>query len=171
MKTIRRNTFETNSSSCHCMTICGDDKLKEYKDHKVIALSPYCINSDDGPLEIVLTDDKFIPLEEAYDKLIKWHADHKDDTSVNDRYWFKTLNEVIDQLTFEKFVEKLYDHNDDIDLGSLDQYELIDCLESALDATQVLVSGSYKDPLDTKALEKPKGIKGDMVIISTEVEC
>lgn len=166
-KTIRRKVFETNSSTCHCLTVIKQDELERlfHDQYGLVVHLPdtgeYC------------TDDKYeiMTIEEAYDKLIKWHADHKDDTSVNDRYWFKTLNEVIDQLTFEKFVEKLYDHNDDVDLGSLDQYELIDCLESALDATQVLVSGSYKDPLDTAALEKPKGIKGDMVIISTEVEC
>ena len=38
MKTIRFGTFETNSSSAHVATICGQKKLEEYKAHKVICV-------------------------------------------------------------------------------------------------------------------------------------
>ena len=30
MKTIRRNTFETNSSSAHCVTILSDKEYQEW---------------------------------------------------------------------------------------------------------------------------------------------
>lgn len=34
MKTIRRGTFETNSSSCHSVTIMLKDDWEDYKNHK-----------------------------------------------------------------------------------------------------------------------------------------
>ena len=36
MKTIRRNTFETNSSSAHCVTILSDKEYKNIKDGKAV---------------------------------------------------------------------------------------------------------------------------------------
>ena len=36
MKTIRRNTFETNSSSVHCVTILSDKEYQNIKNGKAV---------------------------------------------------------------------------------------------------------------------------------------
>lgn len=36
MKTIRRNTFETNSSSVHCVTILSDKEFNLVKEGKAV---------------------------------------------------------------------------------------------------------------------------------------
>ena len=169
MKTIRRNTFETNSSSCHCVTICGEDKLEAYRAKKVIALSDTYICSDSESREIVLTDDKFIPLEDAYKKLTDFYNTHKNEKIFKERYCAKELSAVIGQLTFEKFVELLFDEDEECDLGNLDRYELQECLEQVYDVPEIFVAGSYKSPLEAPIMKKPKGIKAKMAVVTTEV--
>ena len=72
MRTIRLNTFETNSSSCHCLVVCGQNKLKEFRERKVIALSDVRISSDYDVSEITIPDSYFISIEDAFNKVVKY---------------------------------------------------------------------------------------------------
>ena len=59
MKKIRKNVFETNSSSTHSLVFCSDDEYKKIKS---------------GRLYIGLYDDKLYT-EEEFDKIIKETAE------------------------------------------------------------------------------------------------
>ena len=43
MKTIRRNTFETNSSSAHCVTILSDKEYQNIKNGKAVIDTTLCV--------------------------------------------------------------------------------------------------------------------------------
>lgn len=55
MKTIRKNTFETNSSSCHCMTIVRKEVYDDWRNGK------YAYDSD---------IEKLIPISEVYESSV-----------------------------------------------------------------------------------------------------
>lgn len=59
MKKIRKNVFETNSSSTHSLVFCSDDEYKKIKS---------------GRLYIGLYDDEFYT-EEEFDKIVKEAAE------------------------------------------------------------------------------------------------
>ena len=75
MKTIRNNVFETNSSSCHSITILTDSEYEKFRNNElvyntyydqVISLKDYCINTIEN-----LTDslDNYVESLEKYDKV------------------------------------------------------------------------------------------------------
>jgi len=161
MKTIRLNTFETNSSSCHCLVICGRNKLKEFRERKVIALSDVRIDSDYEVREITIPDDRFVSIEDAFDKVIKYCEANKD----SDKWSVKQVLELED-FNFDKFKAIIFDEDDD-----MDSYDMLDTLEDAFNVPEVFIYGNYKSPLDADEITSPKGIKGPISIISTEVEC
>ena len=161
MKTIRVGTFETNSSSCHCLVICGQNKLKEFRERKVIALSDVRIDSDYNVREITIPDDHFIPIKEAFDKVVEYCEANKD----SDKWFVKQIFEL-ENFDFEKFKAIIFDEDDD-----MDSYDMLETLEEAFNVPEVFISGNYRSPLDSKEITSPKGIEGPVSIISTEVEC
>lgn len=160
MRTIRLNTFETNSSSCHCLVVCGQNKLKEFREHKVIALSDVRISSDYDVSEIIIPDDHFVSIEDAFNKVIEYLEANKD----SDKWSIKQVL-GLENFDFDKFKAIIFDEDDDIK-----SYEMLDVLEDAFDVPEVFISGCYKSPLDDEIIS-PGGIKGPISIISTEVEC
>ena len=162
MKTIRLNTFETNSSSCHCFVICGQNKLKDFRERKVIALSDVRIASDYGDVaEITIPDNHFISIKDAFDKVVKYCEANKD----NDKWSVKQVLEL-ENFDFDKFKAIIFDEDDD-----MDSYDMLDVLEDAFDVPEVFISGCYKSPLDADEITTPNGIEGPISIISAEVEC
>lgn len=161
MKTIRLNTFETNSSSCHCLVICGQNKLKEFREHKVIALSDVRVDSDYDVREITIPDNHFISIKDAFDKVVKYCEDNKDGDKRSVKQILKLEN-----FDFDKFKAIIFDEDDD-----MDSYDMLDVLEDAFNVPEVFISGSYKSPLDDDEITTPNGIEGPISIISTEVEC
>ena len=161
MKTIRLNTFETNSSSCHCLVICGRNKLKEFRERKVIALSDVRIDSDYDVREITIPDDHFVSIEDAYNKVVKYCEANKD----SDKWSVKQIFEL-ENFDFDKFKAIIFDEDDD-----MDSYDMLDTLEDAFNVPEVFIRGNYRSPLDAKEITSPKGIEGPISIISTEVEC
>lgn len=161
MKTIRLNTFETNSSSCHCLVICGQNKLKEFREHKVIALSDVRVDSDYDIREITIPDDHFVSIEDAFNKVIEYREANKD----SDKWSVKQILEL-ENFDFDKFKAIIFDEDDD-----MESYDMLDILEDAFNVPEVFISGSYKSPLDAHEITTPKGIEGPISIISTEVEC
>lgn len=69
MKTIRRGTFETNSSSCHSITVnCTKKELDEFNEGKRFYFYSYSTN---------FNKEAFLTLEEAYE-LFKSYVDNSD---------------------------------------------------------------------------------------------
>lgn len=161
MKTIRLNTFETNSSSCHCLVICGQNKLKEFRERKTLALSNVRINSDYDLREITIPDNSFVSIEDAFNKVVEYCEANKD----NDKWSVKQLLKL-KNFDFDKFKAIIFDEDDD-----MDSYDMLDILEDVFNVSEVFISGSYKSPLDADEIVSPKGIEGPISIISTEVEC
>ena len=72
MKTIRRNTFETNSSSVHCVTILSDKEFNLIKEGKAV-LEGNCV-------------------EEITSELVNNYINDKIDTSLIDmKYLFNSI--------------------------------------------------------------------------------
>ena len=161
MRAIRLNTFETNSSSCHCLTICSQNKLKEFRERKVIALSDVRIASDYDVLEITIPDDHFVSIEDAFNKVVEYCEANKD----NDKWSVKQVLEL-ENFDFDKFKAIIFDEDDD-----MESYDMLDVLEDAFDVPEVFISECYKSPLDADEITTPNGIEGPISIISTEVEC
>lgn len=162
MRTIRLNTFETNSSSCHCLVVCGQNKLKEFRERKVIALSDVRVSSDYGDVaEITIPDNHFISIKDAFDKVVKYCEANKD----NDKWSVKQVLEL-ENFDLDKFKAIIFDEDDD-----MDSYDMLDVLEDAFNVPEVFISGNYKSPLDTHEIITPEGIGGPISIISAEVEC
>ena len=161
MKTIRFGTFETNSSSCHCLVICGRNKLKEFRERKVIALSDVRVDSDYGVREIIIPDNHFVSIEDAFNKVIEYREAKKD----SDKWSIKQILKL-ENFDFDKFKAIIFDEDDD-----MDSYDMLDILEDAFDVPEVFISGNYKSPLDDDEITTPNSIEGPISIISTEVEC
>ena len=159
MKTIRLNTFETNSSSCHCLVICGQNKLKEFRERKTLALSNIRIDSDDDLREIIIPDNSFVYIEDAFNKVVEYCETNKDE------YYVKQILEL-ENFNLDKFKAIIFDEDDD-----MDSYDMSDVLEDAFNVPEVFIPGSYKSPLDAHEITTPEGIEGPISIISTEVSC
>ena len=119
MKTIRLNTFETNSSSCHCLVICGQNKLKEFRERKTLALSNVRINSDYDLREITIPDNSFVYIEDAFNKVVEYCETNKDESYV------KQILEL-ENFNLDKFKAIIFDEDDD-----MDSYDMLAVLEDA----------------------------------------
>jgi hypothetical protein len=63
MKTIRNGVFETNSSSCHVLTVADQNEYDLIKnEHAVIYVPHYSSDDSDVYDSIVLTKDKYLEL-------------------------------------------------------------------------------------------------------------
>lgn len=141
MKTIRRNTFETNSSSCHCVTICGQDKLQEFMDKKVIAFGDHEGGSDDGRT-LVVPDAKFIPVETVFEFLKT--TSEMPDNSYKEYLEFLQKSE---EFTLEKFREILFENGSIPGPGEYDieEFELRDIMELVYHECPYWNDGNYEN--------------------------
>lgn len=87
MKTIRRNVFETNSSSCHCLTVLKKDDLLKMFHHQseyVIHIPDTGEYNTDSKFEILAIGDAMKLWNECADKYNEtyeswnWHCDKYD---------------------------------------------------------------------------------------------
>ena len=129
METIRHSTFETNSSSCHCMVVANDEDYQKFVNGELFAdqasyKSPYqatLITLD----EVVARFNKHVDEEREYavahnydtdieyiePELVKWMLLHPEYID-NDYKWRETyINEHRDGLSDELFA-KLLNTND-----------------------------------------------------------
>lgn len=58
MKTIRNNVFETNSSSCHVLTIMTEEDVDKLKKHEALIYVPECCSDDDIVFDSEIIDKK-----------------------------------------------------------------------------------------------------------------
>ena len=65
MKTIRNNTFETNSSSCHVLTVADQNEYDLVKNEQAVIYVPeYCSQSEDVYNSVILTKEGFLSIIE-----------------------------------------------------------------------------------------------------------
>lgn len=103
MKIIRKNVFETNSSSCHCLPIIGKDELRHFAQNQ----NSYCIYLPDtgdyqtgNKYKIMSFDDAFKQYIKDYDRynnsmLVKRYPDlaikNYPDTEEGQEEWEEDL--------------------------------------------------------------------------------
>lgn len=101
MRTVRFDTFETNSSSCHCVVFCDDKTLKDFKKHKsIVKISN---NVSYGEYE----DYEFISLQDFKKELLKLKGSFiKDIDRFGPRnYYYKKHGDKYDRVV-------VFDEND-----------------------------------------------------------
>ena len=164
MKTIRLNTFETNSSSEHVVTICGTDALNAFKKGETI-----CVYDLGGTVNII-PDKAFIPLEKAFEDLKSWYEKGKQEDETN---WDEADKLFTNGFTFEDFKKMI---SDDTEFADVDRCMLSYILgEDVYDDTEVNFydADDCENPfnLDESDGEDFSGIKGPITILDGEVAC
>lgn len=80
MLQIRRNVFETNSSSTHSITICTSDEYQKWADGEMLLVVDSC-----------MTDKQFVTIDEAKDIVRKYELEdanaYKWDSPLDDYYY------------------------------------------------------------------------------------
>ncbi len=70
MKTIRRNTFETNSSSCHCVTIMKPSVYDAIKEQKSVVHNVYNNVEEYCETSAVIHNYDLIPINELHEEFL-----------------------------------------------------------------------------------------------------
>ena len=107
MRTVRRNVFETNSSSCHSVTVMAENAWEKFKNFEVVLLGRPMICEHEECTSIY-EDDEIIPMSKVLEELKAWEglADNVKDV------------DYIKNISLEDFVQILKDNELD-DYGSL----------------------------------------------------
>lgn len=158
MKSIRRGTFETNSSSSHSITIASKKDYDKW--------------SDD---EAFLFGDEIIPYSEVYIFVKKWiketiekYEDYKKE-DANPYYWDKRINKwkdylsVVDDYDAKTFTEKFkYFVVNDV----IEKDNLAELFQEMRDADSIYSYGTYYDYYgnEYEMYEEEKNIDGVDVI-------
>ena len=137
MKTIRRGTFETNSSSCHSVTIMLKDDWEDYKNHKKFINEhinkAYSEDNYYGLIGQMIDHSKFI----TFDELKKVVKDGNEDVynTIKDMSESEFLEAVEDgetdllydlhQLDINVYFEDKYDDNWEITEGEFNCVKIV----------------------------------------------
>jgi len=91
-KTTRKGVFETNSSSCHSIVICSEEKLNKFKDGEIY------YNNDDK---------KFYTKEEVLKEFEKDKEDYEDfEDFCSEISYYKDYDTFLESLEHESFKEE-----------------------------------------------------------------
>lgn len=146
MRTVRFDTFETNSSSCHCVVFCDDKNLKDFKKHKsIVKISN---NVSYGEYE----DYEFISLQDFKKELLKLKGSFiKDIDRFGPRnYYYKKRCDKYDRVV-------VFDENDNF-IGT-DKELLLwlnDNLDKVEDVLGYVPSFYRKQPIEKIKINKNK---------------
>ena len=164
MKTVRLNTFETNSSSCHCVTICGENMLNKWLNNEVMCTFDFDIDSDEGNVSNVVPDKYFITFEKAFEELKKYYEGEGADNT--------NLKELFENPEFnaESMKECLFG---DRDIGDFDGWMLADVMECIYGRVWVNNDNDCCPLYDENSEERidTSGIEGPIKTITCEVCC
>lgn len=118
MLNIRRNTFETNSSSTHSITICTLDEFREFENGKVYWVeNSWCLD---------FGDKKFVTLAEI-EEAIKKQSEERNNPGIYDQYKAIESGEdeyydSIDDYLREEYCIKTYDNYSDDYESYIEEY-------------------------------------------------
>lgn len=177
MKTIRKHVFETNSSSCHSVTVCGEDKLKGYLANELICIHDFYFPEHGGSFEVV-PDKDFYTMEELSKKIDELIADEdfKKDLLFSD--YHDECSFLIKHHEPGTLKAIFMEQSDDLPDG-INEYCAKDALEYKFFGGKNIYyyqgkSYSESDPFvadeETQKYE-PSEIKGQAVTIVAEVSC
>ena len=101
MKTIRNNVFETNSSSCHVLTIMTEEDVDKLKKHKALIYVPECCSDDDIVFDSEIIDKK------KFIEICK-----NDGVDMEDQDIIDFIDYIFDTISDEERID-LYDYLDE----------------------------------------------------------
>ena len=102
MRTIRKGCFETNSSSCHAITICSESSYKGYLDGKLVYFYRIDGIKQEGKIEIKLFDVHFYDIDGLYDLIQKRKAAFYALGDNPERLWlFRASKKEIEDVLFK----------------------------------------------------------------------
>lgn len=109
MRTIRYNTFETNSSSCHTVTIVKKDTYERYKNGELVCLIRANFYQE-GEYYFLLDDSHFYDLDSFY-KLIQKRKEQYDrlGDDPNTIWLFKASKDEINKVFFKNDKNYIYE--------------------------------------------------------------
>lgn len=129
MKTIRYNTFETNSSSTHSLTIVDEDEFEKFKN-----------------CDLLLDYHTFVSAEDEYKNVMDNLERYEDNMSDEYRETYKT------ELTLEKFKEVLSKLSDN-DLSYYHREDAREDIQTHFDAVKAAL-GEDIETYDTMGGEE-----------------
>lgn len=165
MKTVRFGTFETNSSSCHCVTICGENMLNKWLNKEVLCTFDFDIDSDVGHASNVVPDKYFITFEKAFNELKAAYEKGENRHQEDMRILFEDY-----ELTPEKLKACLLGEED---IGEFDSWDLSNIMEDIYPRIWVDDGNECCPFYDENEEEKidTSGIEGPVKTITCEVCC
>lgn len=156
MITLRKGTFETNSSSCHTLSIYNIDDWNKLVNNSAFVLEPYSFK-----------DSKIISMETTRN-LIK---DCMEDFRIKNNLDFEPYNNFYEKLQDDVFLKKVIQNNyhmenvtdDPLLKNSLDNLGLIYSYDEAFGDNSEIWCDEDEDSFIY--------IKGDTVVISGQISC
>lgn len=150
MRTVRFGVFETNSSSCHSITVCGKNKVEQLKKHEVVCVHKFHFYDDGEVIKNLVPDEDFIPIKDVYNKYIE--------------------NKKID-IDFESFKKILFD-DEKVDGYDFDSYDIRNDLEEYYGKPVFIYSeDSERNPFEEDLSDNDISIDGPIAVMYSEVYC
>lgn len=164
MKSIRENVFETNSSSCHSLTVTSKHNYQDWVAKKVLFAEDRkeFVAIDKLFDAVTETAKNYVTKVEGNPEAKSWEVSHKDIYKValgklNKDAFYKTLDELLaktdGQIVYDQFEEE-FDRNQP-EKADLDQLliELLGCYDEYI-YTQLGYFKAYGDYSNTMFEEK-----------------
>lgn len=171
MKTIRFGTFETNSSSAHVATICGQKKLEEYKNHKVICVFDFYYSDDESGEVNVVPDSAFKSFEKVLNDIKEWYENP--DIEDKDERDLETAKKLLDSGLTAKNLEDCFINKGRFkDIGNWEIQEFLE--DSVYEGTRIHIYEPDGEDEPFSAEESLVGlaeIEGPIVSVCSEVCC
>ena len=145
MKTIRNNVFETNSSSCHVLTVADQNEYDLIKNEQAVIYVPH-YSSDDSEVydSIILTKDKYLELVKS----------QFSEFETKREFFEKAWDLVFKRCDIEEELDKLDEEYDVLVRTKNDLFDIIwHCAHE-------------EDPLETLDSGIKKEVNGSVVYIS-----
>ena len=171
MKTIRENVFETNSSSCHCVTIAGTNMLEKYKNNEIVCVHNFGLSEYETIAEVV-PDSDFITIEELTNRI-----KGKLKTINVFSCYEKELNYLTKNISEQLVIDCLKNKDDystviDFDGKSLYFGNIFECMQNIIGEIYYYSEYDDYDPLnDYNGRLSFEGISGPINVIYKHVEC
>lgn len=132
MKTIRRGTFETNSSSCHAITVVEIDLLEQYREGQVICLASFHL-AEDSIITNYPDEDNFYDFDTFFSliqrKANKWNYGdvYYDDIDEEEALYAEWLFRADESEIKSVFFDGEYGDRDKEILSNLGKYLINGC--------------------------------------------
>jgi hypothetical protein len=132
---IRKNVFETNSSSVHSLAMVGSDRFNKYNfgENVVVKSDEYGWSGDD-----LVT-----PIEKL--SYICTMIQYKDDANILDSIYFKWLREMFKDYTGSNLIYKACDENSEYYKHGYIDHQSTDVLDDLWDNTEEVFKSNMRD--------------------------